>query len=122
MPQHLQNHELDVLDVFRNGTHPARELVSKVHLIVENRPRKWEIPSWHLPYAQVLLENDSVKLPGLIAVAEHAISDRLVERLESPISKDEYFDLMSASKELVLKKASTIGARRQRQTWFASYL
>jgi hypothetical protein len=57
-------------------------------------------PTWHKPYAVVLLETNLDKLPPLIALAKQKILSRYMEQHALPMSSRESLDLRSAIKTL----------------------
>lgn len=72
----------------------------------EQQPQSWGatfelnhlffMQQWHRPYAEALLEDDSTKLPELIAAAERAILTRYLQLNASKIPTDERLDLRHA--------------------------
>jgi ribosomal protein L19E len=73
-----------------------------------------QIPSWHRPYADLLLETDAVKRAALISRLEQEIVNRHLEHSVSPITPDEQLDLMNAADVLRLKKNEIMALIKQR--------
>lgn len=73
-----------------------------------------QIPSWHKPYADLLLETDAVKQAALISRLEREFVDRHRERSVSPITSDEQLDLMNAAEVLRLRKNEIMKLIKQR--------
>ena len=73
-----------------------------------------QIPNWHRPYADLLLETDAVKRAALISRLEQEFVNRRLEQSVSPITSYEQLDLMNAGEVLKLKKAEIMALIRQR--------
>ena len=73
-----------------------------------------QIPSWHKPYADLLLETDAVKRAALISRLEREFVNRHLEGSVSPITPDEQLDLMNAADVLRLKKNEIMALIKQR--------
>ena len=73
-----------------------------------------QIPNWHRPYADLLLETDAVKRAALISRLEQEIVNRHLEHSISPITPDEQLDLMNAAEVLRLKKNEIMALIKQR--------
>lgn len=73
-----------------------------------------QIPSWHKPYADLLLETDAVKRAALISKLEREFVDRHLEQSVSPITPDEQLDLLNAADVLRLQKNEIMALIKQR--------
>jgi len=73
-----------------------------------------QIPNWHKPYAELLLETDAVKRAALIWRLEQEFVKRHLEQSVSPITPYEQLDLMNAAEVLRLKKAEIMALIKQR--------
>ena len=73
-----------------------------------------QIPNWHRPYADLLLETDAVKRAALISRLEQEFVNRYLEQSVSPITSYEQLDLMNAGEVLRLRKAEIMALIRQR--------
>jgi hypothetical protein len=73
-----------------------------------------QIPNWHRPYADLLLETDAVKRAALISRLEQEFVNRYLEQSVSPITSYEQLDLMNAAEVLRVKKAEIMALIRQR--------
>ena len=73
-----------------------------------------QIPNWHRPYAELLLETDAVKRAALIWRLEQEFVNRHLEQSVSRITPYEQLDLMNAAEVLRLKKAEIMTLIRQR--------
>ena len=64
---------------------------------------------WHGPYVEAVCGTDGVKREAIIAEAERAIVDRLLELIVSAVETDEILELQSAAYAITkLKKASPV--------------
>lgn len=73
-----------------------------------------QIPNWHRPYADLLLETDAVKRAALISRLEQEFVNRHLEQSVSPITPYEQLDLMNAAEVVRLKKNEIMALIRQR--------
>src|ERR1700694_1815362 len=73
-----------------------------------------QIPNWHRPYADLLLETDAVKRAALISRLEQEFVNRYLEQSVYPITSYEQLDLMNAAEVLRVKKAEIMDLIRQR--------
>jgi hypothetical protein len=71
---------------------------------------------WHRPYAEALLETDSIKLQARIAEAEHAIFARYLELCISPGSREQSLDVERAVSALLELKKLNVVAQTQKNS------
>jgi hypothetical protein len=69
--------------------------------------RKLNLPSWHKPYAEALLESDPEISAQLLAATERAIFERLLELSAAADASDETRDIRRAIDVMLKLKAKT---------------
>jgi hypothetical protein len=69
--------------------------------------RKLNLPAWHKPYAEALLESDPEISAPLLAATERAIFERLLELSAAADASDETRDIRRAIDVMLKLKAKT---------------
>jgi hypothetical protein len=70
-----------------------------------SRSDKWNLPAWHKPYGEALLESDSGILAKLLAATEMAVFEHFLELATSEDASDERQDLRRAIDVILVLKA-----------------